>query len=155
MTLTPSQQLATAIALASSEFLGKFDRGGKPYILHCLEVARMLRSDDMELIAAAVLHDLFEDTNVTAAELRSRGFTERVITAVLCVTKMPGESEEEYKAKVRSNKDAIRIKMSDLQHNSDIRRLKGVTEKDVKRIEKYMKFYDELKQLWKEINEKC
>jgi len=35
--------------------------------------------------------------------------------------------------------------MADLRHNSDIRRLKGVTEKDIKRIEKYNKMYDVLK----------
>jgi hypothetical protein len=37
--------------------------------------------------------------------------------------------------------------MADLRHNSDIRRLKGITEKDIARIEKYMKFYNELKEL--------
>lgn len=35
-------------------------------------------------------------------------------------------------------------KRCDLRHNSDIRRLKGVTEKDVARIAKYMEFYTEI-----------
>ena len=48
---------------------------------------------------------------------------------------------------VKSNPDAIRVKMQDLRHNSDIRRLKGITEKDIKRIEKYHAFYMELKEL--------
>jgi len=50
-------------------------------------------------------------------------------------------------AKVMSNPDAIRVKLADLRHNSDIRRLKGVTEKDIKRIEKYHKMYLILKDL--------
>lgn len=59
----------------------------------------------------------------------------------------PGETEEEYLAKVMSNKDAIIVKLADLRHNSDIRRLKGVTEKDVRRIEKYHRMYLTLRDL--------
>jgi phosphopantothenoylcysteine synthetase/decarboxylase len=57
---------------------------------------------------------------------------------------VPGETEEEYQAKVKSNRDSRRVKKADLQHNSDIRRLKGITEKDVARIIKYHKFWLEL-----------
>ena len=34
--------------------------------------------------------------------------------------------------------------MADLRHNSDIRRLKGVTQKDIDRIAKYNRFYLEI-----------
>jgi hypothetical protein len=37
--------------------------------------------------------------------------------------------------------DAILVKMADLQHNTDIRRLKGVRDKDIQRTEKYFHFY--------------
>lgn len=40
---------------------------------------------------------------------------------------------------------------ADLRHNTDIRRLKGVTEKDIKRIEKYHKMYLEIEKKLKEI----
>jgi hypothetical protein len=43
-----------------------------------------------------------------------------------------------------ANEDAMRVKMSDLRHNTDIRRLKGVTEKDIARLAKYNQFYLEL-----------
>jgi len=39
----------------------------------------------------------------------------------------------------------MRVKMADLRHNTDIRRLKGVTEKDIARIAKYQMFYMEIK----------
>ena len=45
-----------------------------------------------------------------------------------------------------SNRDSVIVKMADLRHNSDIRRLKGVTEKDIQRMVKYMNFYQELKE---------
>jgi len=139
--------LNTIIVIAAQKFDGKFDRGGNPYILHCLAVMHMLRTTDQELQCIAVGHDLFEDTNTTAEELRQVGISERVIEGIKALTKMPGESYEEYKAKVKANSDAVLVKMQDLRHNSDIRRLKGVTEKDIARVVKYHNFYLELKEL--------
>jgi len=43
-----------------------------------------------------------------------------------------------------SNPDAMKVKLADLTHNSDIRRLKGVTEKDIARMAKYHAFYLEI-----------
>ena len=60
-------------------------RKGKntPYILHPLEVCYIvsLMSDDEELIAAAVLHDTVEDTDVSLEDLK-REFGDRVATLV-------------------------------------------------------------------------
>jgi ABC-type taurine transport system substrate-binding protein len=105
-----------------------------------------LRTKDLELMQIASLHDIIEDhgDEVTYSSLREMGFSNRVIDGVRCLTKVPGESYAEYKIKVMSNNDAIKVKMADLQHNSDISRLKGVTEKDIKRTVKYHEFYLEL-----------
>ncbi len=45
-----------------------------------------------------------------------------------------------------ANPDAIKVKMADLRHNSDITRLKGIRDKDIERMVKYQKFYLELKE---------
>jgi (p)ppGpp synthase/HD superfamily hydrolase len=139
--------LAKAIAIASEKHMGQFDKGGAPYVLHVLKVMHYLRTEDPELMSIGVLHDVVEDTDTTYDELRKAGMTDRIIEGIRCMTKVPGETIDEYKAKVKSNKDAILVKMCDLRHNSDIRRLKGVTEKDIKRVEKYHQFYMELKDL--------
>lgn len=140
--------LNTAISIAVDAHTGQFDRGGNPYILHTLKVMHYVKSEDEEVLAMAVLHDSFEDNkNMTAEYFRSRGITERVIAGVLALTKMPGESYDEYKAKVKANIDAVKVKKADLRHNSDIRRLKGVTQKDIDRIAKYHAFYLELDQI--------
>jgi hypothetical protein len=60
---------------------------------------------------------------------------------------VPGETEEEYQTRVMSNDDSIIVKKADLRHNTDIRRLKGVTDKDLARIAKYQKFYLRLESL--------
>lgn len=43
----------------------------------------------------------------------------------------------EYVAKLKSNPIAKAVKLADLRHNSDLSRLDSVSEKDLKRKEKY------------------
>ena len=143
--MTPNQMLAQAIALAATAHRDQTDKAGRPYILHTLKVMHYLRSDDDELNAIAVLHDIVEDTTVTYKDLIDYSMSERIIRGVAAMTKQRGQTADEYLAQVLANPDAIRVKMADLRHNSDIRRLKGVTQKDIDRIEKYNKMYDVLK----------
>ena len=144
------EMLGKAIVLATNAHAGQFDRGGRPYILHILAVMYLLNSDDEELMAAAVLHDTLEDTKLTRADLRDAGMSERVINTVMLLTKMPGDTYEEYKAKVLTSRDAMLVKRADLTHNSDIRRLKGVTEKDTAFMVKYHMFFLEIEAKLKE-----
>jgi len=136
--------LGKVLVLATNAHAGQFDRGGKPYILHPLKVMHYLKSDDEELMCVALLHDVVEDTKTTWADLKEIGCTDRVLDAVSALTKMPGQSYDDYKEEVFSNEDAMRVKMADLRHNTDIRRLKGVTQKDLERLAKYNQFYLEL-----------
>ncbi|AUE22647.1 hypothetical protein Ah1_00106 [Aeromonas phage Ah1] len=53
---------------------------------------------------------------------------------------------DSYKQRVKSDIRSVYIKMSDLRHNSDIRRLKGVGPKDIIRAIEYQAFYQELKE---------
>ena len=141
------EMLNKMLVLVTTQFDGVFDRGGVPYVLHCLKVMHYLKSDDEELQCIALGHDLVEDTDVTYFDLRTLGFSDRVIEGIRAMTKVPGETNDEYMVRIKANPDAIRTKLSDLRHNSDIRRLKGVTAKDVARIEKYHKMYLELRDL--------
>jgi (p)ppGpp synthase/HD superfamily hydrolase len=136
--------LNTMLVLATNRHSGQFDRGGNPYILHPLKVMHYLKSDDEELNCIAIGHDIVEDTPTPFSELKALGFTPRVIDGIRALTKNVGETYDEYKERVKANPDARKVKMADLRHNSDIRRLKGVTEKDLARIEKYHRFYVEL-----------
>ena len=145
--------LSTAIILMVNGHAGQFDRGGNPYCLHPLKVLHYCRSTDEEIQCMCVLHDLIEDTKTTYKDLRDAGISERVIAGIRALTKVPGQTLEEYKESVFSNVDAMRVKLCDLRHNSDIRRLKGVTEKDVARIAKYMQFYTEIQAKLAEIKE--
>lgn len=135
------EMLAKMLVLATNAHDGQFDKGGSPYILHPLKVLHYLKSDDEELMCMALGHDLFEDTSVTKVLMRDKGISERVIEGIWCGTKLPGQTQEEYEDCVLSNLDTMRWKLCDLRHNSDIRRLKGVTDKDIARVAKYMKLH--------------
>ncbi len=138
--------LSTMLVLATNAHAGQTDKAGKAYILHCLKVMHYLKTEDEELQCIALGHDLVEDTDVTYAELESLGFSERVIEGIRALTKQRGQEYYEYKEQVFSNRDAMLVKLCDLRHNSDIRRLKGVTDKDIARIRKYHQFYLEIKE---------
>ena len=139
--------LSNMILLATNAHAGQYDRGGKPYILHPLKVMHYLKADDEELQVIAIGHDVIEDTKTTYEDLIEAGMTERVIYAIKALTKQPGQTLDEYKREIFLNEDAMMLKMADLRHNSDIRRLKGVTEKDIARTAKYHQFYTEIENI--------
>lgn len=139
--LSPAQELALAIKIAAEGHLNQKDKGGNPYILHPLKVMHYLKSDDFQLMAIAALHDVVEDTDVTAADLVLLGFSNRVKDAVVLLTKTPNQTPEEYFNRLAQNYDAVRVKLADLRHNSDVRRLKGLTDKDLLRVRKYHDMY--------------
>ena len=138
------EMLGNMLVLVTNAHAGQFDRGGAPYILHPLKVMHYLKSDDEELMVMALGHDVIEDTDVTYADLRAAGISERAIRGIAALTKLPGQTLAEYKVGVFANPDARRVKMADLRHNTDIRRLKGVTEKDIARMAKYHTFFMEI-----------
>lgn len=140
------EMLNKMLVIAVNGHAGQFDKAGQPYILHPLKVMHYSKSDDEEIQCICVGHDLFEDTNVTHEDLRNVGISERVIDGIRALTKVPGETLGEYKARVFANEDAMKVKLADLRHNSDIRRLKGVSDKDIERTVKYYKFYLEIQE---------
>ena len=76
------------------------ERRGKgfPYIVHPLEAVSIVATmtSDQELLAAAALHDVVEDTDVTLEELR-REFGERVagLVEIESDKSVPGRNEHE------------------------------------------------------------
>jgi len=138
------EMLSKMILIATNAHAGQFDKGGMPYILHALKVMHYTKSDDEEIQCIAVGHDVIEDTKTTYVDLREAGISERVIAGIRALTKLPGQTLEEYKEGVFANRDAMLVKMADLRHNTDVRRLKGVSDKDIARMVKYHQFYLEI-----------
>lgn len=137
------------IAIVAQAFEGKFDKGGQPYILHCLAVMYQIPESDIQGRIAAIAHDLFEDCPEWNCERLIRlGFEPDTVMVIETVTHMKGESYEDYIKRIsvspHLNGAARRIKKADLRHNSDILRMKGLRQKDFARLEKYHKAYQYL-----------
>lgn len=146
MKFSPRRMLSKAVLLASECHYNQYDKGGKPYILHPLRLMNKVDQSDFELMSIAVLHDVVEDCEDISIEvLRNEGMSERILTALELLTHKEEDSYQEYIEKISRNIDAIEVKMADLEDNSDITRLKGLGEKDIKRLEKYHKSYTFLK----------
>ena len=97
-------------------------------------------TDDERIVGA--LHDVVEDTPWTFDDLLREGFSIQIVEAVRCLTKKSEDEDyDEFTERVRKNPLAVRVKLNDLRDNMDIRRMPSVTEKDVKRLNKYLKAY--------------
>ena len=124
-----------AIALAAVAHEGQIDKAGAPYILHVLRV--MLRLQTPEERMAAALHDIVEDCGWTLDRLRAEGFPEEVVLGVDAVTRRETETYEEFVLRAKGHPIGRRVKMADLEDNSDLTRLPTITERDQARLEKY------------------
>ncbi|MDO5058620.1 MAG: HD domain-containing protein [Neisseria sp.] len=127
--------LEKAIELAARYHAGQTDKGGSPYILHPLRV--MMAVADERAKMAAVMHDLIEDTPLTAADLREHGFEEAVVEAVIALTKKRGENRIEAAHRAAANPIARQVKLADVADNMDLSRLPVVSEKDLDRMAQY------------------
>jgi len=127
--------LEKAIEIALRAHTGQKGKDGSPYILHPLRIMTRMGSDEERI--AAVLHDVVEDSDITLDDLRTTGFPEDVLTVVKLLTHEEGISYEDYVERLKSHPIARRIKLADLEDNSDIRRLSGIEDRDLERLRKY------------------
>ena len=114
---------------------GQKDKAGKTYIFHPLKVYFGVKTKDAKIIA--LLHDVLEDSNYTIEDLDF--LTEKQKYSLNLLTHKKDESYFDYIEKIRDDDIAKEVKLSDLKHNSNLKRLKNITEKDLERVEKYKK----------------
>lgn len=112
------QMLSQMLMLATYKHMGQLDKSGQSYILHPITVMQLLSTKDEELQCIALGHDLLEDTNTTQSELIET-FTSRIVEGIRALTRFPAQSYADYKEQVKANRDAIFVKLCDLQHNMD------------------------------------
>ena len=135
--------LQRAIEIATEAHKGQFDKSGKDYIGHPLRVMEMGKNEEERIVG--VLHDVIEDTPWSFEMLEAEGFSSEIIAALKCVTKISeNENYDDFIERVKKNPLAVAVKINDLTDNMDIRRLPYLSDKDVKRLKKYLKAYKKL-----------
>ncbi len=111
----PLVQLAEQIARVAHA--GQYRRDlVTPYITHperMVERLRRVGSGDL-VVATAWLHDVLEDTEVKASDLREViGIPEPVVVAVVTLTRLQNESYEKFLVRVKANAIARDVKIAD------------------------------------------
>ena len=131
-----------AYSIAEDMHNGQLRKSGEPYIIHPVEVARILAELGMddETLVAGLLHDVIEDTPYTKEQLKAE-FGEEVLLLVDGVTKLGSivfENKEEKQAEnlrkmfLAMSKDirVLIIKLADRLHN--LRTINYMTEEKIK-----------------------
>lgn len=126
-------QYLKASVIVRRVFANILDKAGNPYIDHLYTVSQ---SDDYISSVAGLLHDIIEDTNITALDLLEVGIDRDIVETVFIVTKPKREkanmTEEErleaYNKEIDNiiesgNPHALRLKMRDMKNNYDQKRL--------------------------------
>ncbi len=89
--LTPTDRVLVERAYHKAELAheGQFRKSGEPYFTHCVAVARILADMqlDAEALAAALMHDIVEDTNITEQDIKAE-FGPTIANLVVGVTKL-------------------------------------------------------------------
>lgn len=111
-----------AMLLAYEAHHGQVDQSGVPYIFHPLHLAEQM--EDEISCCVALLHDTVEDTHVTFAQLQKE-FPEAVIEALQLLTHGEETPYFDYVRAIRANPIAVKVKLADIDHNSDQTRLNG------------------------------
>ncbi len=128
-----------AMRLCYEAHKGQYDKSGVPYIFHPIHLAEQL--EDERDICVALLHDVIEDTEYTIDDIVECGFPGEVIEAIKILTRDKSIDYMDYIALVKENDIAKRVKLKDLEHNSDPTRLANIkdTEKRAVLSERYEK----------------
>ena len=132
-----------AMKIAYDAHHGQLDKGGVPYIFHPLHLAEQM--DDEISACAALLHDVIEDTDITAKELFEMGIPCDVIDILKLLTRDEATPYLDYIKAIKQSgsKTAIKIKLCDLEHNSDTSRIKTPSPERLLKYKEAMKILKE------------
>ncbi len=112
------------------------DKAGRCYIFHPINVALGVKGIRTKTVA--LLHDVLEDSDLYS--IKDFSFLdEEQMEGILLLTHNTDEEYFDYINRVKTNKIALAVKLSDLRHNLNLKRLKTITEKDINRRNKYLK----------------
>ncbi len=142
-----AEMLALAVELACRAHRGKRYPAPEPepFIQHPLRVMNAVHGARAQ--AAAVLHDVLEDTTVTADELRAANLPVEVIEAVIALTHRPADTYEQYIEQVAHNAIAREVKLADLSDNLANNRRLPKDPEVLARVERYERAIRRLKPL--------
>lgn len=112
-----------AMKIAYEAHKNQYDISGVPYIFHPMIVASSMQDEITTCVA--LLHDVAEDTEISLEQLAEE-FPESIMEPLRLLTHKEGTDYFEYIKKIKTNKNALKVKLSDIKHNMDESRIVGV-----------------------------
>lgn len=112
-----------AMKIAYEAHKNQYDISGVPYIFHPMIVASSMQDEITTCVA--LLHDVAEDTEISLEQLAEE-FPESIMEPLRLLTHKEGTDYFEYVKKIKTNKNALKVKLSDIKHNMDESRIVGV-----------------------------
>lgn len=137
--------LDRAVTIAIEAHAGQLDKFGQPRILHPMRVMSRVETSTEKIMA--MLHDVIEDSDRTLDDLRGEGFAEETVNAVDLLTKGTDESYTDYVSRLAHNGLARAVKLADLEDNMDLRRISTLTDSDTKRLQRYHRAWQFLREV--------
>ena len=121
------------------------DKGGYPYVFHSFYLATQM--DDEESTCTALLHDVIEDhgDRYSFEDLAQAGFPESVIHALRLLTHDDNVPYMDYVRRLAKDPIARKVKIADLKHNTDTRRLNGARTKKYDQYIQAIRYLEEMK----------
>ena len=135
-------QLELAISIAIYAHEDQTQWNGSPYILHPLHLMNQFDNEFLKILA--VLHDSVEDSGgkVTLDMIRDN-LGDDVADRILLLTHDKNDTYGDYINEIALDKYATAVKIADLEHNMDVRRIGKVH----KKLATYIKSWKALKQV--------
>ncbi|MCK9597011.1 HD domain-containing protein [Candidatus Pacearchaeota archaeon] len=132
--------LEKSIKLAVDKHCGQVDRSGSPYILHCLRVMNNV-PQRVDIMIAAVLHDIVEDTNISFYDLWKMEIDDNILLIIDLLTRQKTIEYFDYIERLKNNEMACAIKLADIEDNINLLRLNVITDADKSLVDRYHKAY--------------
>ncbi len=114
-------EVMAALKIAEKAHFGQFrEFGAEPYLLHPIRVALLASRQEGATsthVAAALLHDVIEDSHFTIFDLSEQGISEATIAIVIKLTKGSSEVYAEVIKRISADGDARMVKWCDVLDN--------------------------------------
>jgi hypothetical protein len=112
-------QHGTAVGIASIAHRGQLDKLGKDYIDHPARVAETFDwLDEPVHHCAAWLHDVIEDSDISAQDLLDAGMLPEIVEVVELLTRRDDVRDEDYYGRIRQHPIALAVKLADIADNT-------------------------------------
>lgn len=125
-----------AMEIVTDMFEHDVDKGGMPYLLHIIYVYRHVNTMEEKVIA--LLHDIIEDKKVSEKDLIEIGFPEKIVNDVKVLTRVKPIDYKDYIDNIVKcgSREALNVKLADLENNMDILRINNPTLEDIDRVKR-------------------